>query len=650
MEPPSADSSPKAAGDRLPVAPNAARRRLCVGLAAALALVVALTAVWAFHAFRRDASPPDDDRPLAAPGDPRLAYAGPFRNVRPDVRYVGDARCAPCHRKKAESFARHPMGRSLVPIARLAPHQVYDRAHHNPFRALGREFRVEARGRRVRHWQVRRDRTGNPLYELDHDVHFAIGSGTHGHSYLSDRDGFLFQTPISWFSQAERWDLSPGFTQGQLAGRPIDRGCLFCHANRALYREDTVNGYERPAFEGHAIGCERCHGPGELHVNSAHYLRADEVDPTIVNPGKLAPALREAVCEQCHLEGVARVVRRGRGLYGFRPGLPLEDFWSVFVHGSAGGADRKAVNHVEQMYQSRCFQKSPRSNKLGCISCHDPHVHVGRAQRVAHYRKSCLACHEHKGCTVPLADRLKETRQDSCIHCHMPRYSSTDIAHTASTDHRILRRREQPTVPDARAGGQPEIVLLEDFYRDRPGRAPRELARDLGIAWVHLLTASQTHSPRAADQAIAMLEGAVRDFPDDIEAWEAKAVALGVRGRLPEALAGYETVLAQRPRREKALAGAAELAERLGRTEAALGYWRRAAAVNPWLPRYRRHLALLSVRTAAWKEAGIQCRAWLRLDPGSVEARRLWVVCLRKVGKTARANEEAAKIKDLTDR
>src|SRR5262249_35906717 len=30
-------------------------------------------------------------------GDPRLDYAGPFRNIHPSIRYVGDARCTDCH-------------------------------------------------------------------------------------------------------------------------------------------------------------------------------------------------------------------------------------------------------------------------------------------------------------------------------------------------------------------------------------------------------------------------------------------------------------------------------------------------------------------------------------------------------------------------
>ena len=92
---------------------------------------------------------------------------------------------------------------------------------------------------------------------------------------------------------------------------------------------------------------------------------------TDVNPSRLEPALRAAVCEQCHLQGQVRVLRRGRGVFDFRPGLPLEQFWAVFEFAQDESAAPKAVGQVEQMQQSRCFQAS--DGALGCSSCHDPH-------------------------------------------------------------------------------------------------------------------------------------------------------------------------------------------------------------------------------------------------------------------------------------
>src|SRR5262249_41253536 len=149
--------------------------------------------------------------------------------------------------------------------------------------------------------------------------------------------------------------------------------------------------------------------------------------------GKLPHELRESVCQQCHLEGESRIVHRGLSPFEFRPGLPLDSVWSVFVRASHNG-DNKAVNHVEQMYASQCFEGSRNSEKpLGCISCHDPHVKVEADKRVAHYRAKCLQCHMSKGCTVPEVGRRKTSKEDSCIDCHMPRFATSDIPHVAST-------------------------------------------------------------------------------------------------------------------------------------------------------------------------------------------------------------------------
>ena len=43
-------------------------------------------------------------------------FESPYKNTRPGVEYVGDAACARCHAEIAESYHRHPMGRSLIAV------------------------------------------------------------------------------------------------------------------------------------------------------------------------------------------------------------------------------------------------------------------------------------------------------------------------------------------------------------------------------------------------------------------------------------------------------------------------------------------------------------------------------------------------------
>ncbi len=84
---------------------------------------------------------------------------------------------------------------------------------------------------------------------------------------LIERDGFLFQSPITWYVRQRKWDLSPGYEKANLHfDRSVENNCLFCHANRVEPVAGPADRYRPPIFRGHAIGCERCHGPGELHV------------------------------------------------------------------------------------------------------------------------------------------------------------------------------------------------------------------------------------------------------------------------------------------------------------------------------------------------------------------------------------------------
>ena len=57
------------------------------------------------------------DRPVAHEQQADAWPLTPWKNAHAGVKYVGDAACARCHADIAESFRRHPMGRSLAPIA-----------------------------------------------------------------------------------------------------------------------------------------------------------------------------------------------------------------------------------------------------------------------------------------------------------------------------------------------------------------------------------------------------------------------------------------------------------------------------------------------------------------------------------------------------
>jgi tetratricopeptide (TPR) repeat protein len=595
--------------------------------------------------------PPPVARPDTAPADPRRTFATPYRNVRPEVNYVGDEACSVCHPRQSTSYHNHPMGRSLSSVVRASPLERYDRAARNPFDAAGFRYAIERRGERVFHKETAIDPSGTTEFEMEAEVQFVIGSGERGRAYLINRDGYLFASPLSWYSQKGIWDLSPGYaSHNPHFGRPIGADCLFCHANQVEPVENTVNRYRQPLFRGTAIGCERCHGPGELHVRSRQKNEAmPGIDDTIVNPRHLEPELREAVCQQCHLQGEERVLRRGRKYFEYRPGLPLQLFFSDFVKPAEHQADTKFVGTVEQMYASRCFQESTDADKLGCTSCHDPHKRPAAEKRVAYFRARCLRCHTEQACSLPRAARLEREKEDSCIACHMPRTGS-DVNHTSITDHRIPRRSEgmvkKPTASPWPQLGQMPLV---PFPRGSFDPEDREIARDLGIALVDVAEKQPDRTARRlSENALPLLQAAVAADPADVLAWEAKGSALWYQGRLEEALTAFEAALKLAPERETSLYLAATLALRMKRHDLARGFAERAIRVNPWRWQHHQTLAMVRAQERDWPGAIRACQETLTLHPASLPARRLLIAGYLRTGDKQKARTEFAKLLHLS--
>jgi predicted CXXCH cytochrome family protein len=581
-----------------------------------------------------------------SPPDPRLTFPTIFRNVAPDVRYIGDASCCTCHAGICKSYHAHPMGRSAALVSPDPTVEKYEPAGRSSFTSGEFDLEVEKSPQGVRHSVRFRGSTPVPVDPFTIAAQIAIGSGTRGRSYLSVENGAVWQTPISWFSHGERWDVSPGFRLGSSARRAVIPACLFCHVDRVEPIPGADNRYREPVFPGQlAIGCERCHGPGALHAAERKLGAAPAgTDTSIVNPRHLAPPLRAAICEQCHLQGEERVARRGRDLFEFRPGLPFEQFVSVYVRHPDLVEAHHSVGQFEQLELSQCFTAS--SGRLACTTCHDPHATPRPEVRDEFYRKRCLNCHASKGCTAPAPERAG--KQDSCIACHMPRADSSSVAHASVTDHRIVRRRRSPGPPGRLAPG---AVPLVAFRRgpDAPPEAERE--RDLGIALARL-TAKVPPGARAvrenlAELAVARLTGALAARRGDAEAWIGLAVARGARGEEKERFeAAARAVLLARDS-EAALSELTDAASALGRFDLVLAAVTKLHAMNPTALDPRLERAFAFMRRGAWELAETDARAVLAVQPLHAQARLYVAVCRYRLGDPAEGQRQARTAAEL---
>ncbi|TND06556.1 MAG: cytochrome c bioproteinis factor [Bacteroidetes bacterium] len=377
-----------------------------------------------------------------------------YLNHQDTVRYVGANVCRNCHPAVYETFMQTGMGQSFGMAtkekskANFDGHAlVYDKFSdfwYRPFWRNDSMFILEFR------------KEGNDtVYKRTEHVDYIVGSGQHTNSHIRNTNGFLHQMPLTFYTQQGKWDLPPGFENGfnTRFSRKIGLECMSCHNSLPGFEAGSENKFT--AVPG-GIGCERCHGPGSLHVwekTNGHLIDTSRfIDYTIVNPGKLSFERQFDVCQRCHLQGNA-VLKEGKSFFDFRPGMVLSDYMTVFMPKYEGREDEFIMaSHAERMKMSPCFIKTnagvkfdendlrPYKKAMTCVTCHDPHVSV-KATGQEVFNASCMKCHNGTGtkgkCTD--TDAHLKAKDNNCVSCHMPRSGSIDIPHVTVTDHFIRK-------------------------------------------------------------------------------------------------------------------------------------------------------------------------------------------------------------------
>src|SRR6185312_13922274 len=198
------------------------------------------------------------------------------------------------------------------------------------------------------------------------------------------------------------------------------------------------------------IDCERCHGPGSLHVQERQTSTPVDTskgpDYSIVNPRRLSTELQNNVCQRCHLQGIA-VLNDGKTFFDFHPGMKLSQVMNVFMSEYAGAQDKMIMaSHVERMKKSQCYVQS---GKMSCITCHNPHISVKFTPRTQ-YLNACQSCQGNIAGQQQWTEsaQVRATKNNDCVTCHMPHNGSIDIPHVAVTDHFIRKRPVEDTMQE----------------------------------------------------------------------------------------------------------------------------------------------------------------------------------------------------------
>jgi tetratricopeptide (TPR) repeat protein len=451
----------------------------------------------------------------------------------------------------------------------------------------------------------------------------------------------VWQSPVSWFSTKSHWDISPGFDLGTATQRPTMTECLYCHINQHEKIPDTINRYELPLSKMQlSIGCERCHGPGDLHSQErteGKPLDPDHpgIDTSIVNPKHLSDDLQLSICAQCHLAGKSRVKRKDRLAHDFRPGLPLELFINAFLAHPEAKFKNKAVGHFDQMLQAKC--RTANGGKLLCTTCHDPHQKLESQAAQQQYINDCKSCHQTQTCSE--TQEARDKQQDNCVHCHMPTNSNTNIAHTSLTDHRIMRK---PSQPAASNDGPQDATVLVPYFQSTL-LSPAQQDRDLGIALAGFADKMPPNLPikrTTLEQAKSRLQAAVQASPDDIDAWIALSTVEIGSGNPTGALEAMQSAMRASPKNEDVLAQLSFVAEVTGRLDLSIGALNDLVAINPSSTDYRLKRMVMQVADGDFYQAQAESQELLRINPLQPTARLISAMCLYGQGEKAAGRRE----------
>ena len=385
-----------------------------------------------------------------------------YLNHSDSAKFVGMNTCKLCHQSIYNSFIKTGMGKSLDVASKqkssadFSNATIYDKfsnMHYNAFwqndSLYFKEYRLEKK---------------DTVHSRVEKVNFIIGSGQHTNSHLQIVNGYINQMPMTFYTQKKHWDLPPGFENGFNTHftRKIGLECMSCHNGYPNFVLGSENKYNSIPT---GIDCERCHGPGSIHVaerQSGKIVDTSKyIDYSIVNPAKLSIDRQFDLCQRCHLQGNA-VLKEGKSFYDFKPGQKLSDFISVFLP-KYKNADEDFImaSHADRLKQSACFIKSyekvqnknslkPYKEALTCVTCHNPHLSVKETNKNV-FNDACNNCHTANSksdllCSeknVVLARNAKPGHAPvkflNCVGCHMPSSGSTDIPHVSVHDHYIRK-------------------------------------------------------------------------------------------------------------------------------------------------------------------------------------------------------------------
>ena len=608
------------------------RRRLLPGVCVAMVAALCACRYW--------------PRPDSSPAPPAAAFASP-------------ATCHGCHADIWKTYQLTGMGRSFAVLAEPRTTADFEKRNRFYHKASGRSYTMHRRGGEVfmRRHQV--GPAGEEINVVEKRIDYVMGSGHKAQTFIHRNSrNELIQLPVAWYTaNGGYWAMNPNYDRPDHEDfrRRIRYDCFFCHNAYPQLDQRSDDFHSDPVYPPElpqGIDCQRCHGPGQPHVDAAvRKATPEQIRSLIVNPKRLSRDRQMDVCMQCHLQSTSlplphSIVRLERGVFSYRAGEPLADYALHLDHPSGSGyEDKFEIAHAAyRLRKSACFRKSA----MTCTTCHDPHDVKRGAEAIAAASSACLSCHSqvapaiHSGVT-------------ECVSCHMPQRRTEDAVEVVMTDHLIARR---PRAGDLTARRQerrqtPYHGPVASYYPENPDplhyavaqvRSGTNLAGGLplleqavnnsecGADCLFELSEAYGKAGRFEDAARTAQE-TLRRTPGHVNTLRSYGTYLSVRGELVSGAELLEGALQQAPDHPQTLNDLALNYARQGRHADSIRLLRRALAADPDSPQIHFSMASTLATLNDWGGAMTELREAIRTKPEHELAHANLAAILSQQGK-----------------
>ena len=393
---------------------------------------------------------------------PTSTEFAPSNDSRPPATFVGQAKCAECHRAEAEKWRESDHARAM-----MTPEQAG--AIAAPF--AGERFTqggvTTTFSKQDASFFVRTD--GPDGVTDDFQVRYTFGVYPLQQYLLGAGNGRLQALSVAWDNRSkpegQKWfHLYPDATKAgdvQHWTSPSQNWnlmCADCHSTNLRKRYNADNNSYNTTWTDVSVGCESCHGAGSNHIAWARMRGPNAKAEPGENTGLAKIGGRDGAgwtfdpatgiahrnaarashvevetCARCHS-------RRSQLTDDHRVGSPIADSYRPALLDDglyfADGQIREEVYEYGSFLQSRMY-----ANGVTCSDCHEPH----KPEIKKDPDQVCQRCHLAAKFAQPTHHHhAAESAGSSCVACHMP--SRTYMTVDVRRDHSFRVPRPDLTV------------------------------------------------------------------------------------------------------------------------------------------------------------------------------------------------------------